>query len=52
MSLTQCGNSAIVHCDQGDSVFISTLTAGCWVYGSNQRSTFSGLFIHADIPPY
>ena len=48
----QCGNSAIAHCDQGDKVRIAALTPGGQVYGANQRSTFSGFLVHADIPPY
>ena len=48
----QCGNSAIVQCDQGDRVYVSALSANSQVVGYNQRSTFSGFLLHADIPPY
>ena len=51
-SSNQCGNSAVLHCDQGEQVHISAVTPLGQVFGANQRSTFSGFLIHADIPPY
>ena len=52
-SSNQCGNSAVLHCDQGEQVLISAyLPPLGQLFGANQRSTFSGFLIHADIQPY
>ena len=48
----QCGTSVVIHCDQGQHVFVTTLYVATQLRGTRKRSTFSGFLIHADIPPY
>ena len=47
----QCGTSAVLNCNMGQRVFVSTAYTQTQVY-SSLRSTFSGFLIHTDIPPY
>ena len=49
---TQCGNSVVIHCHLGQSVFVTAAYSDMELYGAYKRSTFSGFLIHADVPPY
>ena len=49
---THCGNSAVIHCQQGQHVFLTSGGYNNIMQGVDKRSTFSGFLIHEDVPPY
>ena len=49
----QCSNSAVVHCEEGQRVFLAANVANTEVWTSwGPTSIFSGFLIHADVSPY
>ena len=46
---TQCATSLVIHCNQGQRVFVAAAETEVQLYGYSRRSTFSGFLIHEDI---
>ena len=49
---TQCGNSVVIQCNEGQRVFVTATHTDSQLHGYRKRSTFSGFLIHADVSPY